>query len=229
MNIFTNPWYLAIIATALLGWIAQKRVKDIYDRYSADPNSQNISGLEAARLLLSSCNLNNVRIEVVQGRLTDHYDPQAKILRLTDGVANGRSVTSLSIVAHEVGHAAQDAEGYRFMRLRGVMANRLSRLAQLSGVVFVGGILFSITPLMYLGGLMLGALTFFSLVTLPVERNASTRALTALEKTSLAVGDEIDNARRVLRVAAFTYLAGLARQSANLLFFVVVILAAQGA
>ncbi len=224
-----SPWYWLIIATALLGWYAQRRVRQVYDEYSANPNSREVSGLEAARLLLSYYGLGKVSIEQAQGQLTDHYDPQSKILRLSDGVANGRSVTSLGIVAHEVSHAAQDAEGYRFMRWRGAMANRLSQLTQLSGAVFVGGILFGFTPLMYLGGVMLAALTLFGLVTLPVEYNASRRALASLEDTGLAVGSEADGARRVLRAATFTYLAGLARQLASFLFFVFVILAAQQA
>lgn len=227
MDILTNPWYLAIVGTALLGWFAQQRVRDIYDRHSADPSSRGLSGLEAARQLLAYYNLNNVAIEPAKGRLTDHYDPQAKILRLSDGVMNGRSVTSLSIVAHEVGHAAQDAEGYRFMQLRGTMANRLGQMSQWSGAIFVGGMLFGFTPLMCLGGVMLAALTLFGLVTLPVERNASQRAMASLEEAGLAVGDEVDGARRVLQAAAFTYLASLARQVATFLFFVAVIMAAR--
>jgi uncharacterized protein len=227
MSIFTNPWYLAIIATALLGWLAQRRVRGIYNRYSADANSRGVSGLEAARQLLTFYNLDNVRLEQTEGHLTDHYDPQKKILRLSDGVANGRSITSLSIVAHEVGHAIQDAEEYHYMQLRSKMAGRLQRLSRWSGAIFIGGMFFGFTLLMALGGVMLAALTLFALVTLPVERNASRRALAALQETGLAIRDEVDGARRVLQAAAFTYLAGLARQAATFLFFVVVILAAR--
>jgi uncharacterized protein len=227
MTFITNPWYLAIIMTALMGWLAQRRVRRVYDRYSADANSRDISGLEAARLLLTFYGLGNVRLEQTRGLLTDHYDPQKKVLRLSDGVANGRSITSLSIVAHEVGHAIQDAKGYHYMHLRRKMADRLQQLSQWSGAIFVGGVLFGFTPLMYLGGVMLAALTLFGLVTLPVERNASQRALTALQETDLATGDEVHSARRVLQAAAFTYLVGLARQLATFLFFVVVIMTAR--
>jgi len=223
-----NPLYLLLIIPALLGWFAQGRVRATYEKQAAQPNSLGLSGLEAAKRLLAQHGLSGVSIERAEGHLTDHYDPQTKTLRLSDGVANGRSVTALGIVGHEVGHAAQDAQGYRFMRLRTLLARRISVVTQWSSFIFIGGMLFGISILMALGGVMLAGLALFSLVTLPVERNASDRALAALQAMGLAATEEIAGVRRVLRAAAFTYLAGVAQRLGTFLFFAIAVLAARG-
>lgn len=224
-----NPLYLLLIVPALLGWYAQTRVQAAYEKFAARPNSRGASGQEAAKALLAFHGLAGVAIERTPGHLTDHYDPQAKTLRLSDGVANGKSITSLGIVAHEVGHAVQEAEGYRFMRLRTQMAGRLSLMTQWSSFAFLGGMLFGIPILMALSAVILAALVIFSLVTLPVERNASDRALVSLEQTGLAEAVEREGVRQVLRAAAFTYLAGVGQRLATFLFFAVVIGMSRGA
>ena len=223
-----NPLYLLLILPALLGWFAQVRVRKIYDKHGASTNSREVSGLEAAKRLLAHHGLTQVAIERTPGHLTDHYDPQSKTLRLSDGVANGKSVTALGIVAHEVGHAAQDAQGYRFMQVRTALARRVSQVTQWSSLVFVGGMLFGISILMALGGVMLAGLILFSLVTLPVERNASNRALESLTQAQLAATGEIQEVRQVLRAAAFTYLAGVGQRLGTFLFFVIAVAAARG-
>jgi Zn-dependent membrane protease YugP len=224
-----NPLCLILIVLALLAWFAQARVRAVHEKYSAQPNSQAATGLEVARRLLSHYKLTHVTIERTPGHLTDHYDPQSKTLRLADGVANGSSVTSLGIVAHEVGHAVQDAEGYRFMRVRTDMGQRISVAAQWSSFVFVGGMLFGIPILMALGGVLLAGMIVFSEVTLPVERNASDRALAMLEQTGLSTAGEREGVRQVLRAAALTYLTALGQRLASFLFFVAIVGAALGA
>jgi uncharacterized protein len=223
-----NPLYLLLIIPALLARYAQKRVAAIYEKYGDEPNQQNASGMEIARKLLAEYGLATVHIEHAPGHYTDHYDPGTKTLRLSDGVANARSITALGVVAHEVGHAAQDAEGYRLMRLRTMLAQRISVVSQWSSFAFLGALLYGSTILMVLAGAFMAALVVFTLVTLPIERNASTRALAMLERTGLAAAEERRAARAVLQSAAFTYLAALGQRLGTFLFFALIILAARG-
>jgi uncharacterized protein len=223
-----NPLYLLLIVPALLGWYAQSHVRRVYDEYGKRPSSRGSTGLEVARYLLAHHGLNGMVIERAEGHLTDHYDPHTKTLRLSDAVATGSSVTSMGIVAHEVGHAVQDAEGYRFMRVRTTAANRLSVAAQWSSFIFLGGMVFGIPLLMALGGALLAAMVLFSVITLPVERNASDRALKMLEQTGLAGVAERQGVKKVLRSAAFTYAGALAQRLGSFLMFVVVIGVARG-
>lgn len=216
-----EPVYLLLIIPTLLTWLAQARVRKVYKKFESVPNQGNMTGREAARRLLDYYGLSNVRVEQIKGTLSDHYDPQTKTLRLSEKVAS--SVTALGIVAHEVGHAVQDAEGYRFMRLRMKMAGVLGQLAWVSPLVFVGGMIYGIASLMILGGVLLAGQAVFSLVTLPVERDASDRALKSLEQTGLAVIEENKGLRKVLRSAAFTYLTQLGKQTTTFLFFITVI------
>jgi uncharacterized protein len=218
-----NPLYLLLILPALLGWYAQSRVRRSYDEYGKRPSSRGSTGLEVARHLLAHHGLNEVGVERAEGHLADHYDPQTKTLHLSDAVANGSSVTSMGIVAHEVAHAVQDAEGYRFMRVRTTAANRLSVAAQWSSFIFLGGMVFGNPLLMALGGGLLAAMVIFSVITLPVERNASDRALKMLEQTGLASVAERQGVEKVLRSAAFTYVGALAQRLGSFLMFVVVI------
>jgi uncharacterized protein len=222
-----NP-YLLLLVPMLLGLYTQTWVRKTYQKYEASPNGLGLTGLEAAKQLLARYGLTQVAIERTPGQLTDHYDPQSKKLRLSEGVAHGRSVTALGIVAHEVGHARQDAEHYRFMQWRTAMGNRLGQATLWSSFIFVGGMVFGIPILMALGGLLLAGMVLFALVTLPVERNASDRALASLQQMGLAAGQELKGARRVLRAAAFTYLAALSQRLGTFLFFVVLVVLARG-
>jgi len=224
---FFNPWYLLLILPAWLAWFAQDRVQKVYQKYGAQRNSGGRSGLEIAKYLLHHHRLGDVTVERVPGQFTDHYDPQTQTLRLSDAVAGADSVTALGVVAHEVGHAVQNAEGYRPMQVRGKLAERLSQAAGLSSAIFVGGMLFGNPLLMGLGVVMLAAMTFFAVVTLPVERDASNRALAMLDETGLASPGERKGARQVLRAAALTYAAALGRRLATFLFFVGVVAAAR--
>jgi uncharacterized protein len=223
-----NPVYLLSIGSALLAWYAQARVRQVHEKFGTAENSRGVSGLEAAHALLAYHDLADVKVERTPGHYTDHYDPQANILRLSDGVANGHSLTSLGIVAHEVGHAVQDAQGYHFMHVRSFLAQRIGAMTQWSSFIFVGGMLFGIPSLMALGGVMLAGLAIFSLVTLPVERNASDRAMASLKQAGLAMAEELDAVRQVLQAAALTYLAALGQRLATFFFFVVVVAAARG-
>ncbi|MDD2694525.1 MAG: zinc metallopeptidase [Anaerolineales bacterium] len=220
--------YLLWVLPMLLAWYAQRRVRQVYVKYDRVPNQRQVNGQQAAERLLAHYRLNGVRIERIDGRLNDHYDPRRNTLRLTDGVINNRSITALGIVAHEAGHAAQDADGYRFMRLRSFLANRLGTLTQFGSLAFIGGMVLRIPSLMLVSGVMLGGLLLFSLVTLPVERDASKRALDSLHQAGLVAEDERQGVRQVLSAAAFTYLASLGQRLGSFLFFAVMVGAAGG-
>ncbi len=185
-----NPIFFLLIIPALLAWLAQARVRRVYDNNEGMINQHQISGLKAARQLLDTNKLQDVSIEVIPGRLTDHYDPTTKTLRLSKNIASSQSITVLGIVVHEVAHVFQVAEGYFLMRLRTSMALRINTFTQWSAFIFIGGILFRIPLLMALAGFFMFGLLVFTLVTLPVERNASIRALTILEEANLIKEDE---------------------------------------
>lgn len=221
--------YLILMLPALLALLAQLWVRRSFQKYDAQPNREGVNGLTAAGALLASQGLTDVAVERTEGAYSDHYDPEKKTLRLSGGVADGRSVTALSIVAHEVGHAVQDARGYRVMKVRNLLARRLTQIGAWSPFVFVGGMLLGIPLLMGVAVIMLAGQAVFALVTLPVERNASDRAMAMLEQTGMAAPAERTGVRSILRAAALTYMTGLGQKVAIFLFVVVAVILAQRA
>jgi Zn-dependent membrane protease YugP len=177
-----------------------------------------------ARILLRSAGLEQVRVEEATGRLGDHYDPSKKVLRLSRGVAQGRSVASLGIVAHEVGHAMQDATNYGPLRVRAGLVPAVQIGSWLGPIVFLVGMLLSgisgSTTIAWLGLFLFAGTVVFALITLPVEFNASKRAQQMLRVYQLADGRELQETKRVLDAAALTYIAGLAQAISTLLYYV---------
>lgn len=223
-----NPIYLLLLIPMLLAWYSHVKVRKTYQQYDEQPNRGGLNGVEIANSLLGYYQLSGIRIENISGYLTDHYDPQTNVLRLSDRVARGSSVTALGIVAHEVGHAAQDAENYHFMRLRTFLGKRVGLITQWSSIAFIGGWIFGIPVLMAMSGMILLGMFIFSVVTLPVERNASYRALQSLEETGLAAEEERKGVRAVLRAASFTYLTNVVQRLGSFLFLVVMVAVARG-
>ena len=176
--------------------------------------------------MLDAHGLRNVRVEPVEGFLSDHYDPTSGALRLSPQVAGESSVAALGIAAHEVSHAYQDAEGNRAYRVRKRVGEPLARLAPWTGLFFIGGFWLGVPVLMALSIVYVAGLVVFALATLPVEFGASQRALELLEQTRLADREELDEVRRVLRAAASTYVVGVLRQVGFLLVLVMVATAA---
>lgn len=221
---FFDPLYLILTMPALLlAFYAQWKVRSAYGRYSKVPNERGVSGYQAAQELVQANGLYGIEIEGVQGELSDHYDPRGKVLRLSSGVANGRSIASLAIVAHEVGHAVQDRQGYAMMRFRSSLVPAANLGSNLGiGLVF-GGIIFNLSGLAWLGIALFGAAVLFTLVTLPVELNASSRALDMLKKTDLLSQHDLKGAKSVLSAAALTYVAALAQAVMQLLYFVMLL------
>lgn len=220
-----DPRYLIFALPALLlALYAQMRVKSTYASYSRKPNARGLTGYEAARILLRSLGMDQIRIEKASGTLSDHYDPAKNILRLSDGVANTRSVAALGIVAHEIGHAMQDATNYAPLRLRSGLVPAVRLGSWLGPIIFFAGLFLSgmtgSTLIAWVGVFVFMGTVIFSLVTLPVEFNASKRALDLLRTYQLSDGRELQETKKVLDAAALTYVAALAQALSTMLYYV---------
>lgn len=222
---FLDPRYLLFALPALLlAFYAQWKVSSTYNRLSRKPNHRGLSGHEAARILLRSAGLDQIRVEEVPGKLSDHYDPSKDILRLSRGVAQSRSVASLGIVAHEVGHAMQDAANYTPLRVRSGLVPIVRIGSWLGPIIFIIGFLLSgftgSTSIAWLGLFLFAGTVVFALITLPVEFNASKRALSLLRSYQLADGRELQEAKQVLDAASLTYIAALAQAISTMLYYI---------
>jgi uncharacterized protein len=218
--------WLLLLVPLLLGLAAQGLVRSVFRRYGTVANHSGVTGAEAARALLDAHRLQRVRIEIVPGFLTDHYDGEAKALRLSEPVGRERSVAALGISGHEVSHAYQDAEGSRTYRARQSIGKPLAQFAPWSTALLIGGFWFGVPLFIALSLVFVGGLVLFALATLPVEIGASHRALMLLQQTGLADPGEFREIRRVLRAAALTYVAGLLDR---LGFFLVLLFVAEAA
>jgi hypothetical protein len=216
-----NPTYWLFAAPALiLALIAQWWVRSSYRKHMEIRNGAGVTGLEAAQMMMRRVGL-RLNIERAGGTLSDHYDPRSKVLRLSEGVASRPSVASLAIVAHELGHAQQDAQAYTPMRIRSGLVPVVNFSSWLGPILFMLGWWLSLRPIAWLGVIAFGGAALFALVTLPVEINASRRGLQLLEQTGILTGPaEKRQARRVLTAAALTYVAALAQAVSTLLYYV---------
>jgi len=204
-------WYwdlILLVPAFLLSLYAQYKVKSTFARYSEVPSSRGITGAQAARMLLVSAGLMSVDVEVGGATLSDHYDPRSRVLTLSPPVGQSSSLAALGVAAHEAGHAMQHAEGYLAFRLRSAIVPAANLGSNLGIILFfVGLIFFRSGMLMNIGILLFSAAVLFTVVTLPVEFNASRRAIAQLENKSILVGDELAGAKKVLSAAALTYVA----------------------
>jgi len=220
--LFLDPMYLVFALPALLlAFYAQFKVQSAYRKYLQVRNQRGLTGLEAARYLLSANGLGHVSVEGSRGNLSDHYDPRSKILRLSPQVAQSGSVAALGIVAHEVGHATQDALGYAPLRVRSGLVPVVNFGSWLGPILFFIGLLMGYTKLAWVGVLFFAGAAVFAVITLPVELNASQRALQMLTANGLVVSDsERKGVKKVLDAAALTYVAALAQALSTLLYYV---------
>lgn len=218
---YFDPMYLLFVGPALLlAFYAQFKVKSAYGKWTRVANSRGITGVQAAQVILGSEGLHDVSITGIPGELTDHYDPRDKKLGLSQGVARQPSVASIAIVAHEIGHALQDHQSYAPLRLRGAIVPAVQVSAWVAPILFFIGFLLNVTQLAWLGVAFFGASVLFALVTLPVEFDASRRALRLLQTYQLADGRELQGAKAVLDAAALTYVAALAQTLLTMLYYV---------
>jgi uncharacterized protein len=215
----TGIFLICTIIPLLFGLWAQFKVKRTFAHYSQVPTSNGMTGAQAAEAVLRSSGVPGVTIRPVPGQLSDHYDPRSKTLNLSEDVGQAASVASLGVAAHEAGHAIQDARGYAPMRIRQTLVPAATIGQSLWFFpVFLGLILGSV-GLVNVGLILFLAIVVFQLVTLPVEFDASGRALVALEGGGLLGPTEIDGARAVLRAAALTYVAALVASIGQLIYF----------
>lgn len=219
---FWDPMYfLFALPALLLAMWAQMKVRTAYGQYMRVANARGLTGLQAAEYLLRANDLGHVQIQGTPGELTDHYDPRDKTLHLSRDVAYGRSLAALSIVAHEVGHAVQDHTNYGPLKLRSGIVPMVQVSAAIGPILFFLGFLLQSTGLASLGLVLFSLSAVFALLTLPVERNASSRALQMLRRDGLVVSREEEvGARRVLDAAALTYVAALVQVVGTLLYYV---------
>ena len=217
-----NIYFLLLIPVLALSLWAQFQVSGNFRRYSAVNNRRHLTGAQAAEAVLRANGVYDVPIRTTRGHLTDHYDPRDNTIYLSESVYGAPTIAAVGVAAHEAGHAVQYAQGYGPVRLRTAILPLTQLGSKLSFLLLlVGMLLYSQT--MFLAGIILFSLTtFFQLVTLPVEFNASHRALETLESQSLLWDDELDGARRVLRAAAMTYVAALLMSALQLLRFVLI-------
>jgi hypothetical protein len=221
---YFDPLYFVFALPALLfALFAQWKVKSAYDKYTRVPNERGMTGLQAARQLISANGL-NIALEGAEGHLTDHYDPMSKTVRLSSDVARMPSVTALGIVAHELGHAMQDKTGYTLLRLRGTMVPAVNIGSWLGPIFFMIGIWINFTGLAWLGVAAFSLAFVFALVTLPVELDASSRALKMLQANNLVSRFEYDGVKAVLTAAALTYIAAVAQALSQLLYYLFILL-----
>lgn len=196
-----------VIPGLLLGLWAQMRVSSAFKKYSAVHAHNGMSAEEVARSMLNRSGCGEVSVRTVSGNLTDHYDPRNNTLRLSDGVYGSTSVAAIGVAAHECGHAMQQHEGYAPLKLRSALVPVVNLGSNLYFPIFLLGLVFSWEPLLYVGIACFALTLVFALVTLPVEFNASGRALSVLEEQGYLRRDEMDGARAVLNAAALTYVA----------------------
>ncbi len=226
--------YLILMAPALIFMIyAQFKVKSTYSKYAKVYNQRGITGAQAARQLLQANGLSDVPVETVEGNLTDHYDPGKRVLRLSREVAGTPSVAAVGIALHEVGHALQHKTRYGMMGLRSTLVPAANIGSTFGWILIMGGVLLmgfsqAFGEMVAVAGIFLfSAAVLFTLVTLPVEFNASSRARQMMRDSSLLVGQEYDGASAVLSAAALTYVAAMLQAVAQLLYFVFLVFGAR--
>ena len=226
--LFFDWHYFVYVALPILalGFLASNWVKRTYQRYSQVRNASGLSGIDVARRILTGAGLSDVTIQVIDGELNDNYDPRTRTLNLSRAVATGTSVAAEAVVAHEIGHAQQDRQGFFAMRIRSGLVPAANLGSQAGPLIVIAGVLLSAftgsTSGFYvaLAGLLLfAAVVAFQLITTPVELDASRRALRLLAENGVIYPEEQDGARRMLRAAAFTYWVALFGAVLTLLYY----------
>ncbi len=217
MPIMFDPTMILITPALVFAFWAQSRVKSTFVTYSEIRARGGVTADSVSRTLLDRFGLQGVRVERVPGNLTDHYDPRDKVLRLSDSVGGSTSIAAIGVAAHEVGHAIQDKEGYVPLRLRNAIVPVVNIGSMGAFPLFLIGLFMGAPVLINLGIILFAGVVVFHLVTLPVELDASARALKLLSSTGILMNDELGGARKVLNAAALTYVAATIMAIAQLL------------
>jgi len=219
---FFDSTIVLLIPVLILAFYAQSKVKGNYQKYRKYRNSANLSGAEVARMILDRNGLHDVAIQPVKGELTDHYDPRKKVVSLSQDIYSGVSISSASIAAHEVGHALQHANNYLPLKIRSSIVPAANIGTQAAFPLFFIGLIFTIPQLMDLGIIFFAAAFLFHVVTLPVEYNASQRALAELNQGVIYHEQELKGVKAVLNAAALTYVAATLMALVNLVRLILI-------
>lgn len=221
---YFDPYYLFIVVPAILiTLVAQVGVSTTFNRYAKVFSARGYTGAQAAEAVLRAHGVTNVRVERVSGRLSDHYDPRINTIRLSDSVYGSTSVASLGVAAHEAGHAVQYAEGYGAIRLRTAIIPVCNFGSQAAMILIIIGLFLYSNTMFAIGIVLFGVAVVAQVVTLPVEFNASSRAIQSLESTHILDEEELRGAKKVLNAAAMTYVAALLVSLAHLLRYVLIL------
>jgi len=222
---FSSSYLIYFAVLIIIPLLAQSKVKNTYKRYSKVPTSTQLTGVQVARQILDENGLYDVQIEEVKGVLTDHYDPRKKVVRLSTGNYYGRTMAAAAVAAHEVGHAIQHAEEYTFLKFRTTLVPMASFGSSTAIWIILAGLLFQMSGLMLVGIIFMAFAVLFQLVTLPVEFNASSRAMDQLVMTGIIQNNEERDTKKVLDAAALTYVAAALVAVAELLRFILIFIA----
>ena len=215
---YIDYYYIILVVPVIIAsLIIQARLKSTYAKYSQIGNMRGITGAQAAKIVLDYYGVTDVQILHASGKLTDHYDPSKKLIRLSEGVYDSSSIAAVGIACHEAGHAAQHAQSYAPIRIRNSILPVCNIGQNISIPLILIGLVAGFEPLIWIGIGFFSFTAIFQLVTLPVEFNASNRALSVIESNGLLSYEEKEGAAKVLKVAAMTYVAALAMSVANLL------------
>lgn len=213
-------YMLLLLITVGLGGITQLWVRSSFSRYSKVQLATGQTGAQVARRMLDAEGLHSVKIERVAGELSDHYDPRHKVIRLSAAVHDGATVAAAGVAAHEAGHAVQDARAFVFSRIRGALVPTAQFGSSLAFPLILAGIFLNFANLIWLGVIVFSAAVLFQIITLPVEFDASKRALVALSSGNMLPSDQVSGARTVLNAAALTYLAATLVAVLHLLYYI---------
>lgn len=220
---FYDPTYLLVLPAIIFALIAQIMVKSTFSKYSSENNQHGYTAKEVARKILDENGLYSVSIEYVSGNLTDHYDPSANVIRLSDSVYNSTSVAAIGVAAHEVGHAIQHAQGYAPIKIRQAIIPITQIGSSLAlPLVFIGMLIGALQWLIPIGIFLYTGVVLFQAITLPVEFNASGRALKTLDENVILYKSEVKMAKKVLTAAAMTYVAAMFSSLMSLLRLILI-------
>jgi Zn-dependent membrane protease YugP len=221
--IFDPMYFVFMLPAIAFVMFAQWKVTSTFKKYSNVPTNHRMTGAQVAQEILRSNGIYDVEVERVPGQLSDHYDPRSKKLRLSEPVYGSTSVAAVGVAAHEVGHAIQHAQSYAPLKLRSAIVPVANTGNMLGPIMVIAGVLIGLTGLAWLGVIFFAAGTAFALVTLPVEFNASSRAMAQLTNIGAVDKTEYGQARKVLNAAALTYVAGFAAALLNLMYYVMLV------
>lgn len=226
-NLTTSEAFFMILVVGVVGMIVQWRLRSVMNKYSKEPMPSGMTGAEVAELMLRQNGVYDVAVTHTGGYLTDHYDPRTKTVNLSDAVYGSRSIAAAAVACHECGHALQHAQGYAPLRMRSALVPLVQFSSQAASWLIIIGLILTASSgsqlLCWIGVGLMCVSALFSIITLPVEYNASNRALAWLERSNLLVGNELDGAKISLRWAARTYLVAALSAIASILYYVALI------